>query len=174
MEKFSYANDQIFEKQKFSLNFKTIIEENQHPKMLLSLFQKGLGRMKLDDIVDIKVRPVQRFFGQMPMLKTEMDRYQQEKATVIIMVPNQERMKKVTQTLADFDMETIQTNVNDIQPHRVQVVEGNFDLGFELPAANLVVITENELFKRVSERKQLVEFVIRPLRMPNELKVIRT
>lgn len=147
-------NDQIFEKQKFSLNFKTIIEENQHPKMLLSLFQKGLGRMKLDDIVDIKVRPVQRFFGQMPMLKTEMDRYQQEKATVIIMVPNQERMQKVTQTLADFDMETIQTNVNDIQPHRVQVVEGNFDLGFELPAANLVVITENELFKRVSERKQ--------------------
>lgn len=147
-------NDEIFLKQKFSLNFKTVIEEDQHPEILLSLFQKGLGRMRLDDIVEIKVRPVQRFFGQMPMLKTEMDRYEQEKATVIIMVANQERMQKVTQTLADFAMETIQTNVNEIQPHRIQVVTGDLDLGFELPLANLVVITENELFKRVNERKK--------------------
>ncbi|KRN80737.1 transcription-repair coupling factor [Fructilactobacillus lindneri] len=147
-------NHEIFLNQRFSLNLKTILEEDHHSRLLLSLFQRGLGRLKLNDVVDIKVRPMQRFFGQMPVLKTEIERYQQEKATVVIMVSDQDRLAKVSQTLHDFDIDVLQTNVNEIVPERAQVVIGDLDDGFELPAANLAVITENELFKRVNERKK--------------------
>lgn len=144
----------IFANQTFSNDLTKVLENDQHARILLSLFQKGLGRMRLDDVLDFKVRPMQRFFGQMPNLKAEVNRYNQEKATVIVMVNDEKRLTKVSDTLTDFQMDPIQTNINEIQPGRFQIVVGKFTEGFEIPLANFVIITESELFRRVTERKK--------------------
>ncbi|USS85814.1 transcription-repair coupling factor [Fructilactobacillus myrtifloralis] len=138
--------------QKVSLNLTTVLKASQQPWLLLSLFQKGLGRMRLDYISEIKVRPMQRFFGQMPMLKTEMERYQSEQTTVVIMVGSQDRLAKVQQTLQDFGIEAVATTISKLVPSRIQIVTGTLPEGFELPAANFAVLTEHELFQRVTER----------------------
>lgn len=47
---------------------------------------------------------MQQFFGQMPLLKTEMERWTKQKNTIIVMVPDNERAKKVHQTFKDFEI----------------------------------------------------------------------
>ncbi|MFT8743247.1 MAG: transcription-repair coupling factor, partial [Lentilactobacillus hilgardii] len=121
--------------------------------LILSLFQKGLGRMRLDAIVDITVRPMQQFFSQMPMLRTEIGRWQKQKQSVIIMVQDQNRMQKVAQTLSDFEIAATQTEMSAILLHQVQLVHGNLENGFELPIAGLVVITEKEMFGTIVKKR---------------------
>ncbi|EKK20101.1 Transcription-repair coupling factor [Fructilactobacillus florum 2F] len=129
-----------------------LLETDQHPQLLLSLFQRGLGRMTLTAVTDLQIRPMQRFFGQLPRLKTELEHYRNQGRTVIIMVANEERRRQVAQTLADFKIKVAATTATNIQPGVVQLTSGKLTAGFEFAAGNLVVITEAEMFQRVSER----------------------
>ncbi|MFD1123810.1 transcription-repair coupling factor [Lentilactobacillus raoultii] len=146
-------NHELLKSTNYTNDFKKIFKENRRATLILSLFQKGLGRMRLDNIVEITVRPMQQFFSQMPMLKTEVGRWQKMKQSVVIMVQNQNRMQKVAQTLADFDISAVQTEMAEILPHQVQLVHGNLENGFELPMANLVVITEKEMFGTIVKKR---------------------
>ena len=40
---------------------------------------------------------MQQFFGQTPLLKTEVDRWQKQEQTVLFLVSDQERQEKLTQ-----------------------------------------------------------------------------
>ncbi|USS87875.1 transcription-repair coupling factor [Fructilactobacillus hinvesii] len=144
---------QLFSDQPVSLNLSTVLGASHQPWLLLSLFQKGLGRLRLDEIVNVTVRPMQRFFSQMPLLKTEMERYQAALTTVVVVVANEERLTQVQQTFQDFEIHCNATSIDQLVPNQVQIVTGNLTMGFELPDANLAVITEHELFQRVSERQ---------------------
>lgn len=104
--------------------------------------------MRLDAIEDITVRPMQQFFSQMPMLRTEIKRWQKQDTTVIIMVQEKKRLQKVAQTLSDFEISATETDQNNLLAHQVQLISGNLDNGFELPIANLVVITEKKCLAR--------------------------
>ncbi|USS88760.1 transcription-repair coupling factor [Fructilactobacillus cliffordii] len=145
---------QLFPNQPVSLNLTTVLRASQQPWLLLSLFQKGLGRMRLDDIINISVRPMQRFFSQMPLLKTEMERYQASLTTVVVMVTDSKRLHQVQQTFQDFDMKLTATSVDQLVADQAQIVTGDLTTGFELPDANFALITEHELFQRVNERNK--------------------
>ncbi|KID41031.1 transcription-repair coupling factor [Fructilactobacillus fructivorans] len=147
-------NHELFSDQKLSLDFRTITRNDHHATLLFSLFQKGLGRMKLSDIIDIKVHPMQRFFGQMPMFKAEMQRYQTEKRTVVIAVGDEKRVEKVSSTLNDFGVDAIESTTDNIIKGKTQIVSANLKDGFDLPAANLAVVSESDMFKRVNEQKK--------------------
>ena len=47
---------------------------------------------------------MQRFFGQMPLLKAELQRWIDQGQTVVLMANSPERRKQIAQTLADFDI----------------------------------------------------------------------
>lgn len=146
-------NHELFPSTNYTNDFKKIFKVNKKATLILSLFQKGLGRMRLDAIVDITVRPMQQFFSQMPMLRTEIGRWQKQKQSVIIMVQDQNRMQKVAQTLSDFEIAATQTEMSAILLHQVQLVHGNLENGFELPIAGLVVITEKEMFGTIVKKR---------------------
>lgn len=55
--------------------------------------------MKLDAVVDITVRPMQQFFSQMPMLRTEILRWQKMKQAVIIMVHDENAWQRLLKPL---------------------------------------------------------------------------
>lgn len=146
-------NHELLKATDYTNDFKTIFKKNQRATLILSLFQKGLGRMRLDSVINITVRPMQQFFSQMPMLRTEIGRWQKQNQTVVILVQDQNRMQKVAQTLADFEIAAVQTDPSTILTRQVQLVHGNLENGFELPAADLVVITEKEMFGTIVKKR---------------------
>lgn len=137
---------------KITLDFKEQFHKVKQAEILFSLFQKGLGNIKLTQLQDIKVRPMQKFFGQMPLLKTEIDKWSKQGETVIILVKDKNRMQKVTQTLNDFEIEVVQNTADNILPHKVQVIPERLKNGFEIPINQLVVITESEMFSKVHKK----------------------
>lgn len=142
---------QIFSDQQFGLQFQNVIRRDHHAELFFALFQKGMGNMRFDQLVEIQTRAMQQFFGQMPLLKQEIERWQATKQTVVMMMANEERLNKVSQTLDDFGINAVMTKVSDIQPGTVQIVPAPSQTGFELPDAKLVVITEAEMFKQVTK-----------------------
>ena len=137
----------------YTNDFKKAFSANHHATLILSLFQKGMGRMRLDAIEDITVRPMQQFFSQIPMLRTEILRWQKMKQTVIIMVQDEKRLAKVASTLNDFEITATQTDKDHLLKQEVQLISSNLDNGFELPLASCVVITEKEMFGTVTKKR---------------------
>ncbi|MCT6848879.1 MAG: transcription-repair coupling factor, partial [Apilactobacillus kunkeei] len=87
-EEQSWANDkfdhgEIASTDLFSVDFREHFHKINQAEILMSLFQKGIGNLKLTQLNDIKVRPMQKFFGQMPLLKTEIDRWHKQDDTVV-------------------------------------------------------------------------------------------
>lgn len=122
---------QIFSDQQFGLHFQDVLKQDQHAEIFFALFQKGMGNMRFDQLVEIKTRAMQQFFGQMPLLKQEINRWQATKQTVVMMMANEERLNKVSQTLDDFGISAVMTKASDIQPGVVQIIPAASQTGFE-------------------------------------------
>ncbi|KRM71240.1 transcription-repair coupling factor [Lacticaseibacillus brantae] len=127
--------------------------QDEHGHVYLSLFQKGMGNLRLDTMTNVTSRNMQQFFSQMPLLKTEVDRWQKQGQTVVFLVNEAVRVTKLSQTLADFEIKSVQSKPDAILAGQVQVVPGTLQSGFELPAMKLVVVTEKELFNVQVKRK---------------------
>lgn len=124
-----------------------------HVKVFMALLQKGMGRMRLASVNDVRARSVQQFFGQLPLLKVEAQRYQKTGETVVVLVSDSERIAKVSQMFDDIGINAIVTKDGAIQEGVFQIVKGSLQNGFELPLSRTVVLTENELFERARKRQ---------------------
>ncbi|KRM96237.1 transcription-repair coupling factor [Liquorilactobacillus aquaticus DSM 21051] len=142
-----------FSGEKWTLNLHPLIRDDKHNDIFMTLFQKGMGGLKFKQKLELTVRTTQQFFGQMPLLKTEMDRWSQKKQTVIVVVSEEERLTKILQTLNDFKIPAVMTEANALQPSVIQIVQGDLAGGFEIPEGRLVVLTEHELFKKIVKRQ---------------------
>jgi transcription-repair coupling factor (superfamily II helicase) len=143
----------ILQKQIFSNDFRNKLKKIKQDVLYFSLFQKGMGNLRFSQIHPFSYRNVQQFFGQMPLLKTEMDRWVKQKNTVIVMVPNDERANKVQQIFKDFEIVSKIVKPKKIEVGKVQILKGTIQNGFELPVDKLVVLTERELFNKVTKKK---------------------
>lgn len=131
-----------------------LLKNNQRTgSIFLAPFAKGMGGLRFSNKLAIKSRAVQQFFGQMPLLKTESERWRKQKQTVVILVTSNERLHKVEQTLTDFDIQVLLSEPSQLQKGNLQLVLGGFRSGFELTEANLIVLTEHELFAKVNRHQ---------------------
>lgn len=144
---------QILQKQTFSNDFRHEIKKKQLDILHFALFQKGMGGLRFDAIHPFQYRSMQQFFGQMHLLKTEMDRWEKLGYTVIVMTVDEERADKVNRTLLDFEIPSILVGNDEIQEQKIQVISSTVQNGFELPSEKLAVLTEKELFNRVNRKK---------------------
>lgn len=133
-----------------TLDAKKIIRETPLRKTYFALFQKGLGRMKFDAVHNVQERSMTQFFSQMPMVKVEADRWKKQGATVIVVAENVTRASKIEQTFHDFEIQASITT--EVQPGILQIMAGHFNNGFEWPQDNFVVVTERELFNKLTKR----------------------
>ncbi|WP_125608259.1 transcription-repair coupling factor [Lapidilactobacillus bayanensis] len=154
-------------------DFRDVQRHLPQRQLYLSLFQKGMGNLRLDQIINVSMRTVQQFFSQMPLIKTEMDRWHKQKRTVLLLITEESRRQHLQQTFRDFEVKVTLAAENEIEPAEVQLIAGNLHNGFEIPDANLVVLTEWELFNRVKKnvpvRRQTMANTER-LRSYSELK----
>lgn len=143
----------VFSEERWTLDLHPLVRDDKHNDVFMSLFQKGMGGLKFKQKLNLTVRATQQFFGQMPLLKTEMDRWAQQKQTVVVTISEKERLSKVLQTLDDFKISAIMTAPNALQDSEVQVIQESLAGGFEMPEGHLVVLTEHELFKKIVKRQ---------------------
>lgn len=130
-----------------------LITGDQHAQCFFALFQKGMGKVRFSQITNIMARNMQQFFGQMPVLKAEIERFNQQQRTTIILANSADRLDKIENTLNDFGISITLVENDELKPGIAQLVNDGLQNGFELPEANLVVITEAELFKTVQKKR---------------------
>ncbi len=147
------ASHRVLSTASYGNEMRDLLRSDDHAQVLVSLFQKGIGNVKLAQVTNVRTRPMQEFFGQLPTLKTELDRWHKLKQTVVLMVSEAERLTKVSNTLDDFEIEAVMTKSENLQPGIVQIVQGSLQNGFEFPDGHLVVITEQEMFKKVAKKR---------------------
>lgn len=134
--------------------FMDIVKGNKNKQIYLSVFQKSIGRIKLHQLENLQVRSIPKFFSQMPLLKSEVDRWQKEGISVVLLVENKNRIENIVQTLNDFEIKATYSTDGQIQNGKVQIINNNLANGFEFFDEKLVVITETELFNRATQKKR--------------------
>ncbi|WP_203248962.1 transcription-repair coupling factor [Sporosarcina beigongshangi] len=137
---------------KTSWSFDEIHSMLDQRKVYLSLFVRSIPGITVKKTVTFSCKPMQQFHGQMNLLKNEMERWQQGRFNVFIVVNGTERMKKVQSILRDYDMESVLSG-KPSSAGAVLVIDGDLSAGFELPFQQIAVITDSELFKGKPKRK---------------------
>lgn len=131
-----------------------LLKHHQVARLHFVTIQKGLGNMTFEGIHSYQYRSMNPFFNQMPLIKTEVDHWFKQKATIQVLVSNQKQAKKTQQLFEDYNIKpTIIQHASDVQSNAVNIVIGSLSSGFELPLAKWVVLTEKELFNHVKKRK---------------------
>ncbi len=98
---------------------------------------------------------MQTFHGQMPMLKSEIDRWTNANFSVVIVAQDEERMDRIVSVLDDYKMTTYKVDSDTELPvNEPIVIQGSLSQGFEMPAFKLAVLTEEELFKKQKPKKR--------------------
>ncbi|MDF2939330.1 MAG: transcription-repair coupling factor, partial [Paenibacillaceae bacterium] len=125
--------------------YDSLLFRKPFPTVYLSLFLRQVHGTQPQNIVNLVCRSMQSFHGQMNVLKSEMERWKKTGAKVILLAQGQERLDRVRRVLQDYHIE---------EP---QLLDGNLQAGFELPAVKLVVITEGELFTQKQRKVRKID-----------------
>ena len=143
----------VLDQLQLGFEVRKLVRETKKSTLFMSLFKKGIGRLKFASLTDLKVRTVQQFFSQMSLLQTEARRWNKQNQTVVLMIQDEERLTKISQTLDDFEIPNIMTKPENLQRGILQIVRGSLQSGFEVPSAKLVVLTETELFAKATKKR---------------------
>ena len=105
--------------------------------------------------VEFPVREVAGSMGRPETLITEVQHWQKKNYAVSLLVGTADRVRKLTGTLERGRIRSIVVDGAPGQPGRVTITQGTLGIGFELSNANLVVLTETEVYgKKLVTRKQ--------------------
>ncbi len=115
-------------------------------QLYVSLFPHHTPGIHAQQTVNIAMHTMQKFHGQLPLLKTEIARFQKIGQRVVVLAGNAERAHRVVRVLEDFAIELEQRPFFDPNAERPMVIIGNLSAGFVLPQAKLAVISESEIF----------------------------
>lgn len=140
--------------QKIRRNFVELEKADHHAQVYLSTLQQGMGRMKLNQLQNVAVRSMQQFFSQMPLLKSEVERWQKQEYTVMILISNEKRIQSISNTLNDFGINATLTTFEKVLPYRTQIMNASLGTGFEMPERKVAIITEKELFNKQPKRRR--------------------
>ncbi|MBM7555131.1 transcription-repair coupling factor [Thalassobacillus pellis] len=166
--------NQIVRDLSISYDWQDVWSSIKQPRLYLSVFLRHIPNTHPENVVNVSCRQMQQFHGQMNLLKNEMDRWDKQHFSVIIMVPSETRAEKVQSVLDDYDMEAvISKHEPELPVSKPTIMIGNISSGFELPMHKLAVLTENELFKKKSSKPKRRQKISNAERIKNyqELKV---
>lgn len=162
----------ILPDQKLRLDYAQVIKKDKHSRLYYSLFQRSMGKIRLGQIFNWITREPEQFFGQMPLIKAEIEGYQKAKKTVVLQAANKKRANQIAQTMTDFGLNIPVVSQNDLVENRSQIIIAGYTSGFNLPSVDLIYLTERELFNKQAHHKRRIRTLenAQRLRNYNELK----
>ncbi|MUV38026.1 UvrABC system protein [Lentibacillus sp. JNUCC-1] len=147
-------SSQMVRDMRFSYDWQTIWD-NMTPRqrIYLSVFLRHISNTQPQNIINMSSRPMQEFHGQMNLLKSELQRWEKGEYSVVILAPNDHRADKIQSILHDYDMSAAVSHELEL-PYQTEpvITIGAMHAGVEFPMHKLVIITENELFKKKTRK----------------------
>lgn len=158
--------------QELRSNFKDVFAKDKHHRIYFSIFQRSLGRIRLGQLYNWSTREPEQFFGQMPLIKTELESYKKSGMTTVLQADNQKRAQQIQQNFADFGLDIPIVANDDLLEKGTQITVDGFSQGFNIPGADLVYLTERELFNKQTRPKKRIKTLENAQRLRNytELK----
>lgn len=136
-----------------SHDWTTVREKMCQQRVYMSVFLRHIPNTQPENIVNLSARSMQEFHGQMHLFKNELTRWQKAKYSIVVVVPNKKRAKKVQAILQDYDMEfQFQTAELALPLQKPTIMIGDMSSGLEMPLHRLAIVTEQELFKKKQTR----------------------
>ncbi|VED33511.1 transcription-repair coupling factor [Staphylococcus warneri] len=130
--------------------FETLLEER--PVAYFTLFTSSMP-VELDHIIKFSCKPVQQFYGQYDIMRSEFQRFIHNGYAIVVLVETETKVERIQSMLNEMHIPVV-THIDQASTSgQAVVVEGSLSEGFELPYMQLVVITERELFK-TKQKKQ--------------------
>ena len=120
-------------------SFDALLE--QHAVAYFTLFTSSM-QVPLQHIIKFSCKPVQQFYGQYDIMRSEFQRYVHQDYTVVVLVETETKVERIQSMLNEMHIPTVSNIHEDIDGGQVVVTEGSLSEGFELPYMQLVVITE--------------------------------
>ncbi|MBI5973876.1 transcription-repair coupling factor [Staphylococcus caledonicus] len=130
--------------------FETLL--NDYPVTYFTLFTSSMP-VQHQHINKFSCKPVQQFYGQYDIMRSEFQRFVHNDYTIVVLVETETKVDRIQSMLNEMHIPTVTNVHSDIETGQAIVVEGSLSEGFELPYMQLVVITERELFK-TKQKKQ--------------------
>ncbi|RFU62647.1 transcription-repair coupling factor [Peribacillus glennii] len=138
---------------KLSHRMPELIMGSKRPFVYLSLFLRHVPHTNPQNILNFTCKQMQNFHGQMHVFKSEIERWRRGKFAVVLLGPDEERVKKLNRVLDDYEIEAAELSEgSSILPGKIQILKGNLISGFELPMQKIAVITEQELFNKKTKK----------------------
>ncbi len=115
----------------------------------LSLFLRQIPNTSPENIINFICRDMQSFYGQLNVVKSEIERWIKSKNNVIFLAADIERGKKMQRVLDDYGIyaDILSEDVSKLSLKPVIMI-GNLLSGFEISSMNIVIITEGEIFNK--------------------------
>ncbi|MGX9132865.1 transcription-repair coupling factor [Rummeliibacillus sp. JY-2-4R] len=145
-----------------SYSLKEIMAMIHLPAIYFALFARTFAGIRFTKTTSFSCKPMQHFHGQMPLLKSEVERWEQGKFTVLFVTEDEKRLPTIQTTLEDYD---IHIQIGNPQEEGIFAITGQLSAGFELPLQRLALVTEEELFKQKPKKKS------RPQKMTNAERI---
>lgn len=124
-----------------------------YPVTYFTLFTATMP-VQLNEIIKFSCKPVQQFYGQYDIMRSEFQRFIQNDYTVIVLAETEVRKERIQSMLNEMHIPTfIDTPSQRNDGGNAIITEGSLSEGFELPYMQLVVVTERELFKSKQKKK---------------------
>ena len=169
----SLAASHLMKNMNFSFDWTDVKSKMSAQQIYLSVFMRHIPNTKPEQIVNVSTRTMQEFHGQIPLFKSELERWKKAKYSVIFLVEDDQRAKKVQSILKDYGID-MSISKDVIFPLEDQVITvGTIASGLELPTSKVAIITESELFKKKKNRVRKQQNITNAERIKNyqELKI---
>jgi len=144
-----------------SFSMKEILVMLPQQKLYFALFTRTFAGIQFKKVTNFSCKPMQHFHAQIPLLKSELERWQMGKFTVLFVADGAERQRKMQDLLRDYD---IHIQLGILAGTGIYAVDGALTSGFELPLQRIAVVTDDELFKQQTKRA-------RPQKMTNAERI---
>ncbi|PAV28567.1 transcription-repair coupling factor [Virgibacillus profundi] len=166
-------SNQMVKNSRFSFGWGHILDNMQQQRLYMSVFLRHIPNTQPQNIIDLSTRAMQEFHGQMHLFKNELIRWEKGDFSVVVLAPNKKRAEKIHSIFLDYDIEAAITKDIELPVGKPTITVGNINNGIELPLHKLVLITENELFKKRTKRPGRKQKITNAERIKNyqELKI---
>jgi len=157
----------------FSYDWQSVWDQITHQRIYMSVFLRHIPNTQPQNIVNLSTRAMQEFHGQMHLFKNELKRWEKGDFSVVVLAPNDERAEKIQSIFMNYSIEADVTSELTLPVKRPTITVGDISNGIEFPMHKLVLITENELFKKKTKRPRKRQKISNAERIKNyqELKV---
>ncbi|HLR66659.1 transcription-repair coupling factor [Virgibacillus alimentarius] len=146
------ASNQMVKDSTFSFDWLTVWGKINHPRIYMSVFLRHIPNTQPENIINFSSRAMQEFHGQMNLFKNELTRWEKGDYSVVVLAPNAKRAEKIHSIFMDYNIEASIAEHLELPVTKPTIAIGNINNGIELPMHKLVLITENELFKKKTKR----------------------